>query len=96
MHPAVKIILFLLVLPILVIIFFTVVIPVVIILLFLSLFIPSIRLFHVLHTQGEPQRGQQQENQAPADDSVVDVECTVVDSTGDDRPSSGKPPELKS
>ena len=96
MHPAVKIILFLLVLPILVIIFFTVVIPVVIILLILSLFIPSIRLFHVLHTQGDPPGEKPQGTEAPADDSVVDVECTVVDSTGDDRSGSGKPPELKS
>ena len=96
MHPAVKIILFLLVLPILVIIFFTIVIPVVIILLFLSLFIPSIRLFHVLHTQREPQRGKPQETQGSADDSVVDVECTVVDSTTENPADSGKPPELKS
>ena len=96
MHPAVKIILFLLVLPILVIIFFTVVIPVVIILLILSLFIPSIRLFHVLHAQGDPQSGKTREPEESADDSVVDVECTVVDSTGDDRSGSGKPPELKS
>jgi len=95
MHPAVKIILFLLVLPILVIIFFTVVIPVVIILLILSLFIPSIRLFHVIHTQGNPQSGKPQETEGPADDSVVDVECTVVDSTGDNSSDSGKPPELK-
>ena len=95
MHPAVKIILFLLVLPILVIIFFTVVIPVVIILLILSLFIPSIRLFHVIHTQGDPQSGRTQETEGPADDSVVDVECTVVDSTGDNSPGSGNPPELK-
>ena len=95
MHPAVKIILFLLVLPILVIIFFTVVIPVVIILLILSLFIPSIRLFQVIHTQAAPQSGRTQETEGPADDSVVDVECTVVDSTGDNSSDSGKPPELK-
>ena len=95
MHPAVKIVLFLLVLPILVIIFFTVVIPVVIILLVLSLFIPSIRLFHVLHTRENPRGGRPQETEASADDSVVDVECTVVDSTGDDRSGSEKPPELK-
>ena len=95
MHPAVKIILFLLVLPILVIIFFTIVIPVVIILLILSLFIPSIRLFQVIHTQGQPQGGKPQETEESADDSVVDVECTVIDSTGDKSPDSGKPPELK-
>ena len=95
MHPAVKIILFLLVLPILVIIFFTVVIPVVIILLILSLFIPSIRLFHVLHTRENPRGGRPQETEASADDSVVDVECTVVDSTGDNPSASEKPPELK-
>lgn len=95
MHPAVKIILFLLVLPILVIIFFTIVIPVVILLLFLSLFIPSIRLFHVLHTQGEPRGGKPEETEAPADDSVVDVECTVVDSTEEPDRGTGKPPELK-
>lgn len=96
MHPAVKIILFLLVLPILVIIFFTIVIPVVIILLFLSLFIPSIRLFHVLHTEGGPQREKTQDPEGTADDSVVDVECTVVDSTMENPADSGKPPELKS
>ena len=94
MHPAVKIFLFLLVLPILVIIFFTVVIPVVIILLFLSLFIPSIRLFHVLHTVENAQRGKQG-NAESADDSVVDVECTVVDSTEEPDRGMGNPPELK-
>ena len=95
MHPAVKIILFLLVLPILVIIFFTVVIPVVIILLILSLFIPSIRLFHVLRTVENPQSRKPRGDEAPADDSVVDVECTVVDSTGENSPDSEKPPELR-
>ena len=95
MHPAVKLILFLLFLPILIFIFFTVVIPVVIILLVLSLFIPSIRLFHVLHTRENPRGGRPQETEASADDSVVDVECTVVDSTEEPDRGTGKPPELK-
>lgn len=95
MHPAVKIILFLLFLPILIFVFFTVVIPVVVILLILSLFIPSIRLFQVLHTRENPQSGKPHGNEPPADDNVVDVECTVVDSTEEPDKGTGNPPELK-
>ena len=79
MISPVKLLLILLFLPLLIVIFFTIVIPAIIILLVLSLFIPSIRLFHSVHIP----RGQPQEAEKPEDDSVVDVECTVVDSTSE-------------
>ena len=88
MQPAAKILLFLLALPFLLFFFLFIIVPLVIILLFLSLFIPSIRLFHIFQTpHGEPSRSRQSPN--PTDDSV-DVECTVVNTT-EETDSDGGP-----
>lgn len=77
MRSLIKIILVLLVLPFLIVFFLTIVIPLGIILLFLSLFIPTIRLFHISEP---PRTGSRRRDAGPADDTV-DVECTVVGTT---------------
>ena len=91
MRSLVKILLFLLLLPILICFFFAIVIPLGIILLFLSLFIPSIRLFHIF----EKPRGStvRKDSAGPADDTV-DVECTVVDTTEEKDGGSGQNKDL--
>ena len=91
MNPAVKFILFLLALPFLIGIFLFIILPLVILLLILSLFIPSIRIFHTFHTP----RGNGQPD-PPRPDDTVEVECTVVESTENSDPESpsGQPPEL--
>ncbi|MBO4648578.1 MAG: hypothetical protein J5806_10525 [Lentisphaeria bacterium] len=90
MRSLVKILLFLLVLPILIVFFFTIVIPLGIILLLLSLFIPSIRLFHISET---PRARNFRRDAGPADDAV-DVECTVVDTTEENDRGSGQNKDL--
>jgi len=92
MQSLVKMLLFLLVLPFLVIVFFAIVVPLGIILMFLSLFIPSIRLFHIFETpRGNPVR----RDSAESTDNTVDVECTVVGTTEETDGSSDQNKDLK-
>ena len=91
MNPAAKLILFLLALPIL-IGAFIVIIPLLILLLFLSLFIPSIRFFHIMGSA--PRKGSHPEDDpsGPVEGEVLEAEYTVVDSTEtDDNAGSGRP-----
>ena len=91
MNPAVKLILFLLALPILIGVFI-VIIPLLILLLFLSFFIPSIRFFHIMGSA--PRKGSHPEDASsePVEGEVLEAEYTVVDSTeADDDAGSGRP-----
>ena len=97
MKPAAKLILFLLALPIL-IGAVIVIIPLLILLLFLSLFIPSVRFFHVMGSA--PRKGSHPEDDAsePVEGEVLEAEYTVVETTeadGGADSGSGTPPQLK-
>ena len=93
MRSLVKIVLFLLVLPILIVFFFAIVIPLGIILLLLSLFIPSIRLFHIFET---PRGSTARKDPAGQTDDTVDVECTVVDTAEEKDGGAGQNKNLNS
>lgn len=96
MNPAAKLILFLLALPILIGVFI-IIIPLLILLLFLSLFIPSIRFFHI--SGSAPRKGSHPEDDSsePVEGEVLEAEYTVVDTTEADGGDSGSgtPPQLK-
>ena len=94
MNSFVKLLLFLLALPFLLIIFFILLIPLLIVLLVSALFFPQkVRMYRCPGSSGKKGSG----TAGPEDDSVLDVECTVVDTEdGSSDRASGNPPELKS
>ena len=94
MNPAAKLILFLLALPILIGVFI-VIIPLLILLLFLSLFIPSIRFFHIMGSA--PRKGSHPDDASsePVEGEVLEAEYTVVDSTEADDDATSERPQLK-
>lgn len=97
MNPAAKLLLFILALPILIGILI-VVIPLLLFLLVLSLFIPSIRFFHLAGSGPDRHTHPADVSAGPQDGEVLEAEYTVVDSTETDEsgnPVSGRPPELK-
>ena len=82
MNHALKILLFLLLLPVLIVLGAVVILPVLIFLLVLICFMPSVRIFHHFQTRqtfrGQPPRN---EPERPAAEEVIDVECTVTETT---------------
>ena len=96
MNPAAKLLLFLLALPILVGVFI-VILPLLIFLLFLSLFIPSIRIFHAWGPASGRNRRQSDDPSEPEEGEVLEAEYTVVDSTETEGGDAGsnRPPQLK-
>ena len=96
MNPAAKLIIFLLALPIL-IGFFIVLFPLLLLLLFLSLFIPSVRFFHIWGSAPRSQVHPEEDSSEPVEGEVLEAEYTVVETTdADDSDSgSGTPPQLK-
>ena len=83
MNPAVKLLLFLLALPILIGVLI-VIIPLLIFLLLLSLFIPSVRVFHLAGSAPGKNSHPEDDPSAPEDGEVLEAEYTVVDSTESD------------
>ena len=96
MNPAAKLILFLLALPILIGVFI-IIIPLLILLLFLSLFIPSVRIFHIWGSTPRRDSHPDDASSEPVEGEVLEAEYTVVDTTEDDGSDSGSgtPPQLK-
>ena len=97
MNSAAKLIIFLLALPIL-IGFFLVIIPLLIVLLFLSLFIPSIRFFHISGSAPRKNSHPEDFSSEPVEGEVLEAEYTVVETTDADGGAdsgSGTPPQLK-
>ncbi|MBO4632780.1 MAG: hypothetical protein J5858_12720 [Lentisphaeria bacterium] len=96
MNPAVKLFLFLLVLPFLIGFFLVFILPLVIILLIFSLFIPSVRVFHIFQNRRERNCAEPFRSESGTDETVCDVECTVVESRPETEKnqSSDRPPEL--
>lgn len=97
MKPAVKLIIFLLALPILIGIFL-VLVPLLIVLLFLSLFIPSVRLFHIWGSAPRKDNRPEEDPSEPVEGEVLEAEYTVVETTeagGTADSGSGTPPRLK-
>ncbi|MBR4663965.1 MAG: hypothetical protein IKO93_08830 [Lentisphaeria bacterium] len=93
MNPAAKLILFLLALPILIGVFI-VIIPLLLLLLFLSLFIPSIRFFHIMGSAPRKSSHPDDVSSEPVEGEVLEAEYTVVDSTeaaGDAETGSDRP-----
>jgi len=95
MNPAAKLIIFLLALPIL-IGFFIVLFPLLLLLFFLSLFIPSVRFFHIWGSAPRNQSHPEEHSSEPVEGEVLEAEYTVVETTdADDGDScSGTPPQL--
>ena len=96
MNPAAKLILFLLALPILIGVFI-VIIPLLILLLFLSLFIPSVRFFHIWGSAPRNQSHPEEHSSEPVEGEVLEAEYTVVETTDADGSDAGSrtPPQLK-
>ena len=97
MNPAAKLLLFLLALPILIGVLI-VVVPLLLFLLVLSLFIPSVRFFHLSRSGPDNRAYPADDSAEPHDGEVLEAEYTVVDSTETDEPGnpvSVRPPELK-
>ena len=96
MNPAVKLIIFLLALPILIGIFL-VIVPLLILLLFLSLFIPSIRFFHIWGSAPRKDSHPEDFSSEPVEGEVLEAEYTVEETTDADGADSGSgtPPQLK-
>ena len=81
-----KFLLFLVALPFLLVFFVGLVLPLLLLLLVFYLFIPSIRPISFFRSSpGSRQRRRESAEAKPRpDDTVLDVECTVVDTTEDD------------
>ena len=82
MKNPVKILLFLLFLPILIVFGAVVMLPILFFLLVLILFMPSVRVFHLFQTPRTAHR--KPSSEAPgkaASEDVIDVECTVTDTS---------------
>ena len=80
MNPAAKLLLFLLALPFLIGIMI-VIVPLLIFFILLSLFIPSIRLFHLSGSAPNINSHPADEPAESADGEILEAEYTVVDST---------------
>ena len=80
MKNPVKILLFLLILPILIVFGAIVLLPVLLFLLVLILFMPSVRVFHLFQTptRREPTS---ESTERTASEEVIDVECTVTEAS---------------
>lgn len=96
MNPAAKLLLFLLALPFLIGIFI-VIIPLLLFFILLSLFIPSIRFFHLSGSAPNINSHPADEHSESADGEILEAEYTVVDSSETTGGSStdGRPPQLK-
>lgn len=96
MNPAAKLLIFLLALPFM-ICFFIVIIPLLLFFLLISLFIPSIRFFHLSGSAPNINSHPADEHSEAADGEILEAEYTVVDSTEttDGSGSDGRPPQLK-
>ena len=94
MKNPVKILLFLLLLPLLIVFGAIVLLPVLLFLLILIIFMPSVRVFHLFQTprtaKGDRTAGKPEK---AASEEVIDVECTVTESSEETGAASDSPPK---